>query len=535
MNKKKKIIISIIVLLLLGGAGAAVYYFVLPSFELFGLKVDIDEDYINKPFKLNIEVENKGLIKGEYTVEFFINGRPAGKDTVMVAGREVETAGIIHRESSAGEYLVEVEEQKTAFKVFEEPVIKIHPIENILHYSAVLSGEITYMGLEEEVDVFFRWRVVGEPVWIETERQIISKEQKFSQPIKYLQAETSYEFKVLMDWKERETISEILSFTTPKLLIASFSSVVERPEEYLPENVERYGRIKHRTPVFTSLANIRVNRPFTSFPGLGVEWVNVHKSDFVGEEKFYYVSWGWDNPGWVSASALTFSDLSRLRGVDLTGYEDEHLAIVYASSLTVRAEPGAIVEEAIVGHLKKYDVVSVQRERIVKGSFWYEIALGQWIHSDYVRDLFPGTRPEGISSDEKWIEVNLNSQTIYAHQGDTPLYATLISSGREGFETPQGLFRPWSKLSRLPMSGDRFDLVYKLADVPWVIFFERDYALHGTYWHDELGSVRSAGCINLSPFDSLWFSRWSDPELRAGQREVRPTAANPSTWVYVHD
>ena len=533
MQKKKKILAITIPAVLL--AGSLFYFFVLPDFELADLRVDITQNYINEPFELSIDVENTGLLEGEYEVEFFVNGQLSGKDLVIVPGREIKTASIIHKEALAGEYLAEVEGITTAFKVFDEPVLAIYPIENVLHYSALLEAEVTYIGLEEKVDVYFKWRAVGEPAWIGTAKQTLIKEQALNETIKYLKAETAYEFAAVLEWREKETVSQTLTFSTPELLIASFASVVSKPEEYLPEHVKGYGRILHHTPVFNSLAHAEIDNPFTSFSGLGVEWVNVHRNDFVGDQKFYYVSWDWDRPGWVSSSALTFPELSRLKGVDLRRHQNEHLAIVYVSNLTIRAEPGAVVEDAVVGHLNKYDVVSVQKEAMVNGIIWYEIALGQWIHSDYVRDLIPGTRPEGVAAGEKWIEVNLSSQTIYAHQGDKPLYATLISSGRPGFETPEGLFRPWAKMSRLPMSGDRFDLVYKLADVPWVTFFERDYALHGTYWHDELGTVRSAGCVNLSPFDSLWFSRWSDPELIAGTREVRPTAANPGTWFYVHN
>lgn len=534
MIGKKKIIFTVLPFFL-SAAGVLVYYFVLPDFELSNLQVDFEQNYINKPFIFTVDVENTGFIKGEHEVEFFVNGKPVSKETIVVPGRGVVKASLTHKEALPGKYLIGAERETISIKVFKEPALRIYPIDDILHYSAVLRGEISYMGLEEKAEVFFRWRAVGDPVWILTDKQAIDKEQLFSDSVKYLKAETAYEFEAVLEWSGKETITETVNFTTPKLLIASFASVVDSPEEYFPENVERYGRIQHRTPVFYSLADVRTNKPFTSFPGLGIEWVNVHKSDFVGEEKFYYVSWGWDRPGWVSSSALVFPEPSRLRGVDLEKNQKERPAIAYAPNLTVRAEPGAVAEEAIVGQLKKYDLVSVQREQMVNGVVWYEIATGQWIHSDYVRDLSPGSRPEEISSDEKWIEVNLSSQTIYAHQGDVPLYATLISSGRQGFETPQGLFTPWAKMSRLPMSGDRFDLVYKLADVPWVTFFEKDYALHGNYWHDELGAVRSAGCINLSPFDSLWFSRWSGPELIAGQREVRPTTANPATKVYVHD
>jgi|GEM_PF-2758706 len=533
MTKRKKIIIVVILLLLAGGAGF--YFFVLPSFETANLKADPAENYINQPFTLTVDVENTGLLKGEYVVEFFINGKPAGADTVLVPGRQVVTASLIYKEPLSGQYLVEVGENVTAFEVFEEPAVKTLSPDEILHYSAVLPAEVTYMGLEEELQVFFRWRPMGDSVWLETETEAVTAEKNFSQVAKYLKAETTYEFQAVAEWGEEETVGDILTFTAPELLIATFPSVVDNPEEYLPEGVGDYAQVMHRTPVFSSLNNIITNRPFTSFPGLGVEWVNAHKSDFVGEEEFYYVSWNWDNPGWVTAGALTFAELSPLRGVDLREHEDEHLAIVYVPSLTVRAEPGVIAEEAVVGNIQQYDIISVQVQKKVNGALWYKIAPGQWIHSAYVRDFVPGERPEEIDDDEKWIEVNLSSQTIYAHKGDKPLYASLIASGRPGFETPQGLFRPWSKLSRLPMSGGRFDLVYQLADVPWVIFFKEDYSLHGTYWHDRFGEVRSAGCVNLSPFDSLWFSNWSEPELLAGQREVRPTVSSPATWVYIHD
>ena len=33
-------------------------------------------------------------------------------------------------------------------------------------------------------------------------------------------------------------------------------------------------------------------------------------------------------------------------------------------------------------------------------------------------------------------------------------------------------------------------------------YFEEGYALHAAYWHDDFGTPRSHGCINLAPEDA---------------------------------
>ena len=43
---------------------------------------------------------------------------------------------------------------------------------------------------------------------------------------------------------------------------------------------------------------------------------------------------------------------------------------------------------------------------------------------------FPSTQVLGESAAEKWIEIDLSLQHLYAHQGDTIIYDTPISSGK---------------------------------------------------------------------------------------------------------
>ena len=53
---------------------------------------------------------------------------------------------------------------------------------------------------------------------------------------------------------------------------------------------------------------------------------------------------------------------------------------------------------------------------------------------------------------------------------------------------------------------------YDLPGVPWVSYFSGNgAALRGTYWHNDFGTPKSAGCINLRPEDARWLFRWSLP------------------------
>jgi lipoprotein-anchoring transpeptidase ErfK/SrfK len=46
---------------------------------------------------------------------------------------------------------------------------------------------------------------------------------------------------------------------------------------------------------------------------------------------------------------------------------------------------------------------------------------------------------------------------------------------------------------------------YYVPDVPWTQYFTNyGHALHGAYWHNDFGSTRSHGCVNLP----LWFAEW---------------------------
>jgi lipoprotein-anchoring transpeptidase ErfK/SrfK len=310
------------------------------------------------------------------------------------------------------------------------------------------------------------------------------------------------------------------------------TSLVEDPTDYLPHNFT-YVRVTYAASIYRTLADAGANKPFTTY-GSGNRWATVRNQSVVDGKRYYRISWGWGTEGWVAADALSFSSaLSRLKGIDISRRANQHLAIVYNDALNVRSEPGVIHDETLIGVLDKYSIITVQEQRTVNGARWYRIGPDQWVNAYYVRNFRPATRPRAVGATDRWIHVSLQEQTLIAYEGDTPVFATLVSTGRRDYETERGLFRVWLKYQDAPMIWPEADPPYSLANVPWIAYFNKGQGLHGVYWHDNYGTTRSAGCVNLSPHDSQWIFNWVNPPLPEGERTARQTTEYRGTWVWV--
>lgn len=110
----------------------------------------------------------------------------------------------------------------------------------------------------------------------------------------------------------------------------------------------------------------------------------------------------------------------------------------------------------------------------------------------------------------KSIDINLSTQTLTILEGGTPVGTYLISSGKPGYDTPTGEYRVYSKDVVTPM-GTTPEAVefYYIPDVPYVLWFYGGYSIHGAYWHNEFGHVRSHGCVNLPVSDAEYVFGWA--------------------------
>ena len=120
-------------------------------------------------------------------------------------------------------------------------------------------------------------------------------------------------------------------------------------------------------------------------------------------------------------------------------------------------------------------------------------ALARWT----ARLLLTGLTFGGLSGAAHatvMITVDLSTERMHVVSGATGAeFDWPVSSARPGFFTPRGEFRP------LRLEAMHFSKKYDMAPMPYSIFFDGGYAIHGTEEVADLGRPASHGCIRLDP------------------------------------
>lgn len=125
---------------------------------------------------------------------------------------------------------------------------------------------------------------------------------------------------------------------------------------------------------------------------------------------------------------------------------------------------------------------------------------------EYVAPTAAPNVPAAVSGNgERWIDVDLSEQRLYAYEGDTLVRSFVVSTGTWQTPTVTGKYRVWIKLRSAPMSGPG----YYLPDVPYIMYFYKGYGIHGTYWHNNFGTPMSHGCVNMTIADAEWVYNFS--------------------------
>ena len=122
----------------------------------------------------------------------------------------------------------------------------------------------------------------------------------------------------------------------------------------------------------------------------------------------------------------------------------------------------------------------------------------------------------GVSADEKRIEVSLAEQMVKCYEGPTVIFSARVSTGAvvgtKDFSTPAGSFTTFRKKGSRHMAAGNLASGYDLPGVPWVSYITPEgISFHGTYWHNDFGTPRSHGCINMTPAAAKWLFRWTHP------------------------
>ena len=165
----------------------------------------------------------------------------------------------------------------------------------------------------------------------------------------------------------------------------------------------------------------------------------------------------------------------------------------------------------------------------------YRINESEWVDASALRMFTSPPLPRGVGANERWIDIDLDTQILVGFEGSLAVYATLVSSGGRETPTEPGVYRMWKKVSETDMNGLNGEDPYSVATVPWTQFFspEQGLAIHTAYWHNDFGTVRSHGCINVAPQDARWLYFWSDPQTPPGWSMSAGVLEQPGSIVRV--
>jgi hypothetical protein len=238
--------------------------------------------------------------------------------------------------------------------------------------------------------------------------------------------------------------------------------------------------------------------------------------------------------GLVRKEAVIDAKLPAGLGVVLGDHYQLPLAFVYrAGAPALRLDPnsGELVKAG--PELALHSAHALTGESIVKaGRRYFATRDGLFLRDSAVRVVDRVARPRQVPRAERWIRVDLERQTLTAYEGETPVFATLVSSGLPEHATPTGIYRLHAKHITTTMADDlAADGPYSIEDVPWTMYFLGSYALHAAFWHERFGHPRSHGCVNLAPRDARWLFFWTLPELPSAFHGVLADVGEGTTVV----
>jgi hypothetical protein len=161
--------------------------------------------------------------------------------------------------------------------------------------------------------------------------------------------------------------------------------------------------------------------------------------------------------------------------------------------------------------------------RTVDNIRFEEAAEGYWLRAQDLTVIVRRSKfPEFAKGSQKWLDVSLANQTITAYEGKKPIYATLISSGRDilgdpaqAAATPRGTFHVKAKHVTAAIDSREVHQSFDVGEAPWVLSLDGEFAITGTYWSD-VGEAQGFHNIALTPIDARRLWTWADPQLPEG-------------------
>jgi lipoprotein-anchoring transpeptidase ErfK/SrfK len=187
------------------------------------------------------------------------------------------------------------------------------------------------------------------------------------------------------------------------------------------------------------------------------------------------------------------------------------IGVVMSPELNIRAEPdldAPIITTTFERHTLPVYAFTVNPN---DGGHWYQIGDGRYVSAYYVAPFSAPAPPETFAG--TWVDVNLSTFYAVAYDGETPIYAAIITAGRDE-KTPHGVFHIFYRVRSETMDAGTLGVskdspeYYYLENVEYTQYFkDGGFAIHGNYWtpSSQFGQFSSNGCIGLMNADAAWF------------------------------
>jgi hypothetical protein len=235
------------------------------------------------------------------------------------------------------------------------------------------------------------------------------------------------------------------------------------------------------------------------------------------------------NGRFVDADKLKQAPVSTFVGVELNAEVQLPVGFVVKRGVNTWKLDGAIAEKQ--RELDVHTRLSLSGKfRTVEGHKYWELTDGAWVrHQDITTARKREDAPPFVTETRRWVDISVVTGTAVAYEGKTPVYATLVSVGKDrlgtdleqGEITERGEFEVIAKhTTALNANIKGFANRVDIYDTPWTLELASGQLMHGAYWHERYGVEHGPGHIQLSPADARWFYQWATPDVPEGWHAV---------------
>ncbi len=158
---------------------------------------------------------------------------------------------------------------------------------------------------------------------------------------------------------------------------------------------------------------------------------------------------------------------------------------------------------------------------------WFRLTDGTYVYAAFVFILQPGEESPlaDAGGAEKWVDVNVTTQTATAMVGDRAVYTAAVSTGSPAFPSPLGThhIETDGRLAVERMTATQAgyapgQATYDVERVLFTQYYDRGgNALHLNYWRPKEVFGRSAtshGCVGMQLHDAQYFWLFAQPGTR---------------------